>query len=299
MSGGPHNDKRHTPLPPEGAPSIAGELLPPAERHLAPSNSFEAMVSRISEIKTLSITPYGDIEIPFGGVKAISITTQQRHEIGEVVVSLRRFPGGLAGLESAIAVRRDESLERIHSINSNRTPIDDDREFGLAILAHTEGLVLGAALMYGEIGEASFSTRSSEHAHRRGSAAHSAPLQHALEIARVHLCSPDLTHPGHLEVQTIEPHEADSTHPPGVEFKLSVGSLVSRNPLLSLHLDSSSPVVEVESKIHAGMNVSLQFDTTSAAAFFIVGICNGALAAESAQRYNSTTQRILRKLGFH
>ena len=93
-----------------------------------------------------------------------------------------------------------------------------------------------------------------------------------------------------LAIEPIQGTSAGSTIREGYEFNLRLQKSISTTPLVTCRIDALSPVVETE--FPGGLRTIHSFETTQAAIYFIVGVGNGAVAAEAAQHYNSRMSRL-------
>jgi hypothetical protein len=161
------------------------------------------------------------------------------------------------------------------------------------ILATLEGAVLGAAQRYGQLAEGSFTPAVEDGVtRRRNYITHDASLEDTINTIRARFGALNSARVPEMVVEPIQNSSAGSTISEGYEFSLKLRKAFSTVPLLKCRIDALSPVVETE--FPGGPRTIHTFETTTAALYFIVGVSNGAIAAEGAQHYNSRLSRLAR-----
>lgn len=280
----------------DAAFSLRGEEISGPARDSGARNEFEETIARILAIRPIEQTAYGDLEISFGPVREFSLTSHISRASAEVVISLRHFSGGIKGVKTGIAYMTEEGLQTTSTLHAQDIYCPDEKAYGTTSLAHLEGLVFGAANIFGEA-----TLRSRARFSIDGITNRSTNVQHTEDVTRAidsiggRIHSPNLGRPALLTITPIEGSTRDA--PRGFDLALSVQNIFTATPLLRCRLDGASPLVEIEFVAGAATRTIHTFPTTQATLHFIVGVCNGAITAEAAQRYNSWTQRFLRRLG--
>jgi hypothetical protein len=278
--------------------SIEELTLPNTERVTTDTTAFEQTIDRIREFASIEPTRYGDIEISFGQKRSLALTPSLSTESAEIVVSLRHGVGGLFGIQTGAAYRTDDGLRHTASLASTNINTPDAHSYGIIALANLEGLAVGAAFVRGELRESSFTRLSGETTLVRPTRApHTESLQKTIDTVRMRARSPMLSHP--LDMAIDPDISSLPSGPPArsIDFSFSTTNILNKTQLVKCRLDPLSPIVETESLSGGALRTIHSFETTQAAAFFIIGVCNGALTADAARRYNSLSQRILRKIG--
>jgi hypothetical protein len=276
--------------------SLRGEEISRPAPDSGARNEFEETIARILAIRPIEQTAYGDLEISFGPVKRLSLTSHISTTSAEVVISLRHFSGGINGIKTGIAYMTEGGLQTTSTLHAQDIYCPDEKAYATTSLAHLEGLVFGAANIFGEATLRSRARLSIDGmTNRSTNVQHTEDVTRAIDVIGGRIHSPNLGRPALL---TITPIEGSDRHAPrGFDFALSVQNIFTATPLLRCRLDGASPLVEVEFVAGAATRTIHTFPTTQATLNFIVGVCNGAITAEAAQRYNSLPQRFLRRLG--
>jgi hypothetical protein len=254
------------------------------------SNLAEATLERISRMSESYLTQYGERVFYFGASSKVFLTPAIVKRIPEVEVTLYNSRGHVS---TEVAIRTDSGMRRLFGLPLEFWP--DARSDALNMLATLEGAVLGAAQRYGQLKEGTFTPTSSEGAaRRRNDLPHTEPLRGAINSIYPRFGFSSLDRVPKMDVTPFTVSSAGSTISEGFEFSLKLPKTLSTEALLKCRIDARSPVVEThfpgaQPTIHS-------FETTQAAIYFILGVSNGALAAEAAQRYNSLPARLGRFL---
>ncbi len=286
------------------APSARAQSIEPASSHrevspLARAQNSEELLgnlavetlARIGRMAESRATEYDDLDFHFGKPRKIALTPAIITDLPEVEISLCDYQKEIRRVSTEVAIRTDSGRNKIFSLDSTGVYCPDNRDYARVMLATLEGAVLGAAQRYGQLTEGSFTPAMADGVtRRRNDIPHNAALKDSINMVRARFGALNSARTPALAIEPIQGASASSTIREGYEFTLELQKSFTTAPLVKCRIDALSPVVETE--FPGGLRTIHSFETTQAAIYFIVGVGNGAIAAEAAQHYNSPMSRL-------